>query len=229
MNKLIKHLQKRWQIYGLETLVVIVGILVAFSLDSWNENRKNELKERRILRELAQNLNQNIQVFEQNIKGQENFVRRIDIILDFLENDKPYEDSLAFHFRTLIYLEQITITASAYETLKSVGFDLIQSDDLRTEIIDLFGYTYPRSSNLVRDVALQRYSTKDLMMDKYFRVNKERTKSLPTDYPTLQQDHQFINWIYGIRAWKIGVIEQNQMLSESSKSLLENVNGYLEE
>ena len=47
MNKLITHLKTEWYKYGLETLVVILGILVAFALNNWNEERKqSELAEK---------------------------------------------------------------------------------------------------------------------------------------------------------------------------------------
>lgn len=37
--KIFKHLKTDWFRYGFETIAVVVGILVAFALDSWNENR----------------------------------------------------------------------------------------------------------------------------------------------------------------------------------------------
>ena len=37
--KILKHLRTDWFRYGFETLAVVVGILVAFALDNWNENR----------------------------------------------------------------------------------------------------------------------------------------------------------------------------------------------
>ena len=43
--KILKHLKTDWFRYGFETLAVIVGILVAFSLENWRENR-NVHKER---------------------------------------------------------------------------------------------------------------------------------------------------------------------------------------
>ena len=38
MKKIIKHFKENWIKHGFETLYVIVGILVAFSLDDWNED-----------------------------------------------------------------------------------------------------------------------------------------------------------------------------------------------
>lgn len=40
MKKILKHLKKNWIRHGFETLVVIVGVLIAFTLSDWNENRK---------------------------------------------------------------------------------------------------------------------------------------------------------------------------------------------
>lgn len=40
MKKIIKHLKKNWYRYTLEIFVVIIGILIAFSLNNWNEGRK---------------------------------------------------------------------------------------------------------------------------------------------------------------------------------------------
>jgi hypothetical protein len=41
--KIFKHLRSDWFRYGFETLAVIVGILIAFALDNWNEERKSGL------------------------------------------------------------------------------------------------------------------------------------------------------------------------------------------
>jgi len=37
--RIFKHLRSEWFRYGFETIAVIVGILVAFALDNWNEER----------------------------------------------------------------------------------------------------------------------------------------------------------------------------------------------
>lgn len=39
--KIIKHLKSDWFRYGFETLAVLVGLLAAFALESWKEERKS--------------------------------------------------------------------------------------------------------------------------------------------------------------------------------------------
>ena len=52
MNKISRHLRSDWYKYGLETLVVVAGILLAFALNNWNEERKERLQEEQLKRNL---------------------------------------------------------------------------------------------------------------------------------------------------------------------------------
>jgi hypothetical protein len=40
--KMLNHLRSDWFRYGFETLAVVVGILVAFALENWSEERRLE-------------------------------------------------------------------------------------------------------------------------------------------------------------------------------------------
>lgn len=43
--KIIKHIRNDWFRYGFETIAVVVASLVAFALDNWNDDRKQDLLE----------------------------------------------------------------------------------------------------------------------------------------------------------------------------------------
>lgn len=54
MKALINHFAENWIKYGFETLVVVVGILVAFTLSNWNEERKIAAEEQAVLKLLLE-------------------------------------------------------------------------------------------------------------------------------------------------------------------------------
>ena len=135
-----------------EIVLVVIGILIALQINNWNEERKAKIDEHELLKELIVNLNSNVEEFNQNINVQKSTIESIDLILDHLEKGKPYHDSL--DFRRLLYIEQISLSTSAYESFKSVGLNTIRSDALKIEIIQLFEMTYPDAINLIRDVYL---------------------------------------------------------------------------
>ena len=44
-RKHTSHLKTNWFGYALDTVVVIIGILIALGLNNWNEQRKNKTEE----------------------------------------------------------------------------------------------------------------------------------------------------------------------------------------
>ena len=56
MKRIIEHLKLEWWKYELETLVVKVGILGAFTLNNWNDSRKDKIIEQEIYKNLQTSL-----------------------------------------------------------------------------------------------------------------------------------------------------------------------------
>ena len=101
MKKIINHLKEEWYKYGLETLVVVVGILVAFSLNNWNESRKSNISELKSLIEI----NASLKDIETNIEFSAGWDSVALVatrnIVNHIANDLPYHDSIAQDFEEI--------------------------------------------------------------------------------------------------------------------------------
>ena len=56
MRKILRILKENWIKYGFETVVVTVGILGAFALENWKDNRQQEKELREIYRTISEDL-----------------------------------------------------------------------------------------------------------------------------------------------------------------------------
>lgn len=67
MVKIGKQLKEIWIRHGFETLVVIAGILIAFTLNDWNDNRKAKIFETKLKIELYNSIQNDIPRLNYNI------------------------------------------------------------------------------------------------------------------------------------------------------------------
>jgi len=121
-----------------EIVLVVIGILIALSINNWNENRKIKIKEIKSLIELRKDLNQNLNDISENIIALQNCKKSNEIIIYHIENNIAYNDSLDYHFSRLYPFITFTINQTTYETIKQGGMELISNDSLRNSISDIY-------------------------------------------------------------------------------------------
>ena len=147
-NKFSKYL-----IYAIgEIVLVVVGILIALQINTWNnENIEREL-ESNMLSEILINLEKDVFNLNSKITYNENRIKHNSAVLEHLILKAPLTDTLRFSYARLTgrgTFEPITV---AYENLKSKGINIIRNDSLRISISELYDFKY-------------FYVTKDLRMD----------------------------------------------------------------
>jgi hypothetical protein len=178
-----------------EILLVVIGILLALQINTWNEDRKSGIREMKLLAELKTNLQINIQNLQTDIKRQQKSAAIIDYLLEHLDNRKPYNDSLAYFIKEADYAPDVVLSASAFETLKSTGLELIKTDSLRSAIINLFEIDYPTLMQETRRLEDQIWPVSAVpMYQKHFRM-ENKDYYIVNNYKALLDDKEFTNML----------------------------------
>jgi len=138
MHKIFNHLRTDWYKYLLELIVITAGVLGAFTLNNWNENRKSDIEERRILTEILDNLIED----EIQVLGISNQLANVVDGANYLSDVDPANvdwDSVSYQLGMVLNFVRYHPIDNAYETLKSGGFK-ISNSVLRSQITRYYEY-----------------------------------------------------------------------------------------
>lgn len=146
MKRLINTLKERWPEYILEIIVITIGILGAFALNNWNENRKKSFLTKEILTQIRLDIEDNLSDVSNDLGNLELAHQSHLNILRYIHSDAPYADSMCFDFELFIDDEYTTANRAGFDALKEAGFDLVQNDTLKWRIKSLYETALPRIS-----------------------------------------------------------------------------------
>ena len=220
-----------------EILLVVVGILLALQINNWNQDKVNKNIEKKLLGELIENLTVNESRLSASIQEELKTASSIEILVDVLENKKPYHDSLDYHFGRADFASDIVLTNTAFEAISSRGFEIIRSDEIRKHIIDLFDSEYGfLIAMTIRLEDLFWPSSSLPLFHKHFRIKSMDKHNLdnggdfdavPVDYDALLNDDEYHNMIKHRGAFrydganiKRGVLEKTRVLINELKEYL---------
>ncbi len=131
-----------WQKYAFEFLSIFIAVIAAFALSNWNDNRRDDRAASKILLEISNGLEKDLADAEINLGGHDLGIRACKYWRQILQGGEVDTDSLATFYLALTRDFTSIQNTSGYETLKSRGFELIQNDSLRADIISLYEFDY---------------------------------------------------------------------------------------
>ena len=231
-NKPLKYMR-----YAIgEIFLVVIGILIALQINNWNQDRIEHQIEKRLLKELHENLEYNEHSLKSDIVEEYKSIYSVKQVLKVLENRLVYHDSMDYHFGRAQFSPDIVLSTTAFSSIQSRGFDIITSDSLRNAIITLFDNDY--KFLIAQTVRLEDQFWPSSLLPlyhKHFRLNSmegtpfnDGLDSTPVDYEALLNDQQYHNMIkhrggfrYQGAALKEDALEKTVRLRKQIKNYLD--------
>ncbi|PIV96999.1 MAG: hypothetical protein COZ74_06020 [Flavobacteriaceae bacterium CG_4_8_14_3_um_filter_31_8] len=175
-----------------EIILVVIGILIALSINNWNENRKNSIEEKAILENLLENLNlskiQSEQLISEESQLKQNLIQILGV--DSKDNkvkDKTISDSI---FKNAVWdLQSDMPTFNAYNNLKSTNkLSLIKNKNINEKFTEL-----EFRQNKLNDILEDRLSVHQIRIDDILEHDINFIPLVKSNIPTINIENESRN------------------------------------
>ena len=219
---------KKYILYAIgEIALVVIGILIALQINNWNEWKKARAREVTLLIELKSNLQTNSERLKEGIELEYTYYNSAKIIVNHLDRGLPYNDSLNVHFQLSQLSHDIVLVSSAYEAIKSIGFDVISNDSLRSSLIDLFDANYIPMITYTKGLEDQFWPSVTIpLWIKHLRLLSMEDKILgqvPINYQNMVNNVEFRSMLEKRGAFRFTAAKQKQESLYQTELLIDRI------
>jgi hypothetical protein len=227
-----------------EIVLVVIGILIALQVNNWNENRKEQLLEQRILINLKQEYNENLKALNQSIVKRQSQLSALNTLLKFI--DLNQNDQIDKKLDSIIGISRYIPNFEARngvlnDILNSGELSIIKNEKLRNILSNWSGELedLTRRENGQENIILSQYNVylinnystrnsdnfivaqqfeKDTNMDVSWRT-KPLSKNESENYKELLSDKKFESIVSIVNMWAIS----GQIAAKSLEAKIKNV------
>jgi len=185
---------RKYLVYAVgEIALVVIGILIALSINNWNEENKARQIEYVTLSELKKNVIANIEEIDNVSKSVNQRIVSINVILTAFAKNESYHDSLTYHFGWAMVYDRMSMHLGAYESFKASGSQVVKDEMLRFEISNYFDHSLGQLEKYMIEVRDDFYNYMLGYLRKEF-INYKAAEhiGIPKDYGALKQNESFI-------------------------------------
>ena len=125
-----------------QALLITSSVLLAFAINSWNEQRKEEVRELEILRSLAGAIESDLADMWINAEDYRESAMSFRYIRQVIQSGTYDPDTLNEYLSNVVNPSFFISNPGAFETLKSRGLELISDDSLREMISGYYHFSH---------------------------------------------------------------------------------------
>jgi hypothetical protein len=244
-NLLTENKFSKYLIYAIgEIVLVVIGILIALQINNWNEKEKLKAEEIKFLKNFKLSLNTDIEFNNFRFDKYALTKESISFLINHIEQDLPYEDTLKYHFGRITQTWTPKINTEVFEALKSNDLNLISNDGLRDKLISYYSW----SSNVL-DAQINKYvqriedANSTIFSTRFnalwngdyekYRVTENfedlQLEMIPNNFKELKKDKQFMYFLRSLKNqfyWDVEVSQND--INKKINDLIKSIDSELE-
>lgn len=223
LRKIRQHLlaegrASKYMLYAVgEILLVVIGILIALQVDNWNEERKLKAMQHEVLSDLRADLIESREELEKGLALNRHTVDQYRIIMDAVVRDEPSSAKIDSAARYLPNWHSPFFTSTTYENIKNNEINIIDNDQLRKQISNLYEqqFVFLQEDYDKVEWSIQN-SIKIQIINRYLWFKDEGHVTLqmikpgvnPVDFESMKSDPEFIHLVSLLILTRKGGIHQ---------------------
>ena len=222
-NKVSKYI-----LYAIgEIVLVVIGILIALSINNWNENRKLRNEELNLLLEVKSNLEVTLNNFKNDTLLNTNSINQLRKIEHYLNEDLPYNTELDTAFGMFGQWQSPYPITTAYTTLKTKGLDIISLKSLRNKIVTMYEFEFVILHNDYDKGEWGIVDNANLFLVKHIRSQNSKQSARPNDFENLKKQIEFSNIVgkiiaqreVGLKMYNSTMLSIEHLIAQINKEL----------
>lgn len=198
-NLLSKNKFSKYLTYAIgEIVLVVIGILIALSINNWNNDKKDKQAELKYLNQIRKSLQENNLILKERIVNDEKTLKFGDQLYNHFKTKKELNDSIKQILVLLLNDQMISFNIAAFENLKNDGLSFISNDDLKFEIINI----YDKELKYIQNIFANQFENylsgviNPFFSDNFEFVSNEKYMSAePNNYQDLLSNNKTTNII----------------------------------
>lgn len=193
----------KYFLYALgEIVLVVIGILIALQVNTWNENRKDNDLELKLLKSLQKDLETDLTNISLKIELDSLIAQTNKALVRSFKNDHLEEGIRIQKYKGITYNSFGAVNRVmffypqkfAYQSIVNKGIDIIKNDSLRQEIVNLYDYQYRITEDYLNIQFDMFVNSNQTLWD--FLETKDNVKvKIPNDTSLIKQNDRFLNFI----------------------------------